>query len=307
MSSIAIERDGSTGAPPPRSTGIRTDSTRQQQQHQHQHQQDPSSSLSSSSALMSSAPLELSRLDPSGRSNNEPSHEIGADERMVGSQSNNAQPVDSSSQTTAATTVMGTATSSQQQHQLQALSADTPTSSEDPLTRRISTTNNISALGGNQDPSTTTTTMEDIPVAGGGGSVSPTLLIILLLSTTGARHPYRIDDKYLKKQNIHAPGGDPFEISIYTLKELILREWRDEWEARPSNPSSIRLIHFGRLLDDKAALKDCRFNPDSPNVVHMTVRPQELMDEEDAKNTKQGTNRDRDGRERSAGCRCEIL
>lgn len=52
-------------------------------------------------------------------------------------------------------------------------------------------------------------------------------------------------------------GGkkDPFSISVYTLKELILREWREEWEAQPSSPSSIRLIYFGRLLDDKTALK----------------------------------------------------
>ena len=28
-----------------------------------------------------------------------------------------------------------------------------------------------------------------------------------------------------------------------------------EWEARPSSPSSIRLIHFGKMLDDKAHLK----------------------------------------------------
>ena len=47
---------------------------------------------------------------------------------------------------------------------------------------------------------------------------------------------------------------DPFSISVYTLKELILREWREEWEAKPSSPSSIRLIHFGRLLDDKLPL-----------------------------------------------------
>jgi hypothetical protein len=48
---------------------------------------------------------------------------------------------------------------------------------------------------------------------------------------------------------------DPFSISVYTLKELILREWREEWEAAPSSPSSIRLIYFGRLLDDKTPLK----------------------------------------------------
>ncbi len=84
---------------------------------------------------------------------------------------------------------------------------------------------------------------------------------ITLLLPTGARHPYRLDEKYLAKRNVDVPdvtesgGRDPFSISVYKLKELILREWRDEWEAKPASPSSIRLIHFGKLLDDKEQLK----------------------------------------------------
>lgn len=87
------------------------------------------------------------------------------------------------------------------------------------------------------------------------------VLVITLLLTSGARHPYKIDEKYLTKRNVSVPGvtengkKDPFSISVYTLKELILREWREEWEAQPSSPSSIRLIYFGRLLDDKTPLK----------------------------------------------------
>ena len=87
------------------------------------------------------------------------------------------------------------------------------------------------------------------------------VLVITLLLTSGARHPYKIDEKYLTKRNVTVPGvtengkKDPFSISVYTLKELILREWREEWEAQPSSPSSIRLIFFGRLLDDKTPLK----------------------------------------------------
>lgn len=87
------------------------------------------------------------------------------------------------------------------------------------------------------------------------------VLVITLLLPSGARHPYKIDEKYLTKRNVNVPdmtengGKDPFSISVYTLKELILREWREEWEAAPSSPSSIRLIYFGRLLDDKTALK----------------------------------------------------
>jgi hypothetical protein len=87
------------------------------------------------------------------------------------------------------------------------------------------------------------------------------VLVITLLLTSGARHPYKIDEKYLTKRNVNVPGvteggkKDPLSISVYTLKELILREWRDEWETQPSSPSSIRLIFFGRLLDDKTPLK----------------------------------------------------
>jgi len=98
---------------------------------------------------------------------------------------------------------------------------------------------------------------------------------------------------------------DPYSISIYTLKELILREWREEWEAKPSNPSSIRLINFGRVLEDSYVLKDCRFAADAANVVHMTVKPQEFVEEEEARD-KANLTRQRDGGESTAGCRCVI-
>jgi len=100
-----------------------------------------------------------------------------------------------------------------------------------------------------EHPKETTVTDEAGPV-----------LLITLLIPSGARHPYKLDDKYLTKRNVNAPLSefgkkDPFSISVYTLKELILREWRDEWETQPTSPSSIRLIYFGRFLDDKTALK----------------------------------------------------
>jgi len=95
---------------------------------------------------------------------------------------------------------------------------------------------------------------------------------ITLLISSGKRHPYKIDEKYLAKRNVSVPGVtetggmDPFSISVYTLKELILREWRDEWEAKPDSPSMIRLIHFGKLLDDKDQLK-CKCNFDLSSSV----------------------------------------
>lgn len=97
-------------------------------------------------------------------------------------------------------------------------------------------------------------------VTPGADDIGPVCNITLLL-TSGSRHPYKISARYLSRRNVAIPEEteaglpDPFSISVYTLKELILREWRSDWEDKPSSPSSIRLIHFGKLLDDKEALK----------------------------------------------------
>lgn len=80
-------------------------------------------------------------------------------------------------------------------------------------------------------------------------------VIITLLVTAGTKHPYRVDAKYLRKRGVEVEGMDPFNVSVYQLKELILRDWREEWEPRPSSPNAIRLIHFGRYLEDNAYLK----------------------------------------------------
>ncbi|KAL2256617.1 hypothetical protein VTK26DRAFT_1401 [Humicola hyalothermophila] len=149
--------------------------------------------------------------------------------------------------------------------------------------------------------------------APGNGPESPVCSITLLLPT-GARHPYKIDERYLTKRNVEIPdvtetgAKDPFSISIYKLKELILREWREDWESKPASPSSIRLIHFGKLLDDKEQLKRYHFSVDGPNVVHMSVRPAEMMEEEEAAKGKTSSRdgRRRRDREESGGC-CVIL
>lgn len=51
---------------------------------------------------------------------------------------------------------------------------------------------------------------------------------------------------------------------------------------------------------------DCRFNAEAANVVHMTVRPQEIVDEEEASKNK-ALSRNGEGGESTAGCRCVIL
>ncbi|KAJ9667490.1 hypothetical protein H2201_002359 [Coniosporium apollinis] len=144
----------------------------------------------------------------------------------------------------------------------------------------------------------------DTPTPAADPSGGPAVIITLLV-TAGTKHPYRVDAKYLRKRGVEVEGMDPFNVSVYQLKELILRDWREEWEPRPSSPNAIRLIHFGRYLEDNAYLKDCRFNPSSPNVVHMTVKPPELADDEDAHASKaqkgSRTRSDRGDDERTAG------
>ncbi|KAF7545801.1 hypothetical protein G7046_g9477 [Stylonectria norvegica] len=128
--------------------------------------------------------------------------------------------------------------------------------------------------------------VDDVNTVTPGGSDSGPVCNITLLLTSGSRHPYKIDAKYLTRRNVDIPDEnengqpDPFSISIYTLKELILREWRSDWEAKPASPSSIRLIHFGKLLDDKEPVKKYQLSKDAANVVHMSIRPQDLEEEE---------------------------
>ena len=90
------------------------------------------------------------------------------------------------------------------------------------------------------------------------------MLSITLMLITGARHPYKIDEKYLQSRKVNAMNSegkfDPREISGYKLKELIWTDWRSEWEPRPASPSSIRLIILGRLLEDKAPLKGMTYH-----------------------------------------------
>lgn len=53
---------------------------------------------------------------------------------------------------------------------------------------------------------------------------------------------------------------------------------------------------------------DLKFNPAAANVVHMSIKPQDFMDEEDAKGSKTARGHNGDGgEERSPGCRCIIM
>lgn len=167
---------------------------------------------------MSSTPLEMSALEASGGRLNANAAEIEAPSLSLasheterrgetGTEGRPVGVVDSSSQTTSTLDPSGPLNRVPTDR---SLSAQLP-----PLANTVSRGATSADGSGTEDMSG--------PEQTGSGS---TLMITLLL-TTGARHPYKIDERYLKKRNIQAPNNDPFEISIYVLKELILREWRD--------------------------------------------------------------------------------
>ncbi|KAF8463493.1 ubiquitin-related domain-containing protein [Kalaharituber pfeilii] len=149
-----------------------------------------------------------------------------------------------------------------------------------------------------------------LPIVPISSSAKPKPLSITLLLISGVRYPFTINSEYMIRHNIHVTDHDPMQMGVYTLKECIWKEWKDEeWNVKPPSANFIRLIHFGRLLDDRHQLKDCRLNPDTPNVVHMTVRPAEVGDDDmTQRSTKMTFGREREHREGSSPtCRCVIL
>ncbi|KAJ8603658.1 hypothetical protein MRB53_042093 [Persea americana] len=178
------------------------------------------------------------------------------------------------------------------------------------------------------EPATTTTQTppllrsETAELALGPDGASPSaqidtsepVLRITLMLTTGARHPYTISSKYLASRKVTAVDAngnfDPREMSAYKLKELIWTDWRSEWEPKPRDPGAIRLIILGRMLEDKSLLKDSPFTLAATNVVHMTVKPADLLDD-DAEGAGKSTAKSTRGRSNSDGesagcCRCVI-
>lgn len=63
----------------------------------------------------------------------------------------------------------------------------------------------------------------------------PTLLLNILL-TSGGKHPFKLDGKYLRKREVNVADNDPFSMSVYTLKELIWREWRSGMYYQKNTP-----------------------------------------------------------------------
>lgn len=93
------------------------------------------------------------------------------------------------------------------------------------------------AVAAQQEVSVATTSIEQPAPASAADHASapieaarttPAVLITLLL-TTGVRHLYDIDTSYLQQHNVAGASSvtDPLTISVYTMKELIWKGWRE--------------------------------------------------------------------------------
>jgi len=123
-----------------------------------------------------------------------------------------------------------------------------------------------------------------------------------------------VDPGFLERHLVKSGTGkemlrDPFDMSVWQLKECIWKDWKEDWDQRPASALFIKLIQFGAYLNDSNPLRDCRFNVDTSNVVHMVIRPAEVNDDDVTQKSTKGAfshSRDRDTR-RTPSCRCVIL
>ncbi|KAK9469386.1 hypothetical protein V1512DRAFT_200944 [Lipomyces arxii] len=179
------------------------------------------------------------------------------------------------------------------------------------------------------------TGLEDVDDDDKSINVSPLSLTLLLVS--GLRGIVTIDREYMKGHSLGL--REPESLTVLTLKECIWTDWKEEWGERPSSTEFIRLIHFGRLLDDKDTLGASQLSQaNTYNVLHMSVRPVSIegmnsstrSGKDKTHNTTERTSRHRreshnstrinrqmeivastseteNARERSGGCGCVIL
>ncbi|KAK9453261.1 hypothetical protein V1511DRAFT_512894 [Dipodascopsis uninucleata] len=103
-------------------------------------------------------------------------------------------------------------------------------------------------------------------------SITITPLVVTLLLVSGLRISLTIDQKFMKKHSLEYI--EPENLSVYSLKEAVFSDWTEDMGEKPTSTDFIRLIYFGKLLDDKDTLGNCQISRNNVyNVLHMSVRP----------------------------------
>ncbi|KAK9235366.1 hypothetical protein V1525DRAFT_427906 [Lipomyces kononenkoae] len=122
------------------------------------------------------------------------------------------------------------------------------------------------------DPIKTTLTAIDSMEDDDDKSITVSPLTVTLLLISGLRASITIDREYMKGHSLGL--REPESLTVLTLKECIWKDWKEEWGERPGSTEYIRLIHFGRLLDNKDSLGASQLSRTNMyNVLHMSIRP----------------------------------
>lgn len=132
------------------------------------------------------------------------------------------------------------------------------------------------------------------------GSPAPETLNVTLLLMSALRVSIRVDSQFLKA---HDAGDDtaPGDFTVGALKDVLFGMWHENWGNAPVDPSHIRLIHLGKVLEEEQTLDQCGIVPEGANVVHMSVKPESFDLETPVKVQKKSMLRHRRGNSSTGG------
>ncbi|KAG5360935.1 hypothetical protein CJU89_4033 [Yarrowia sp. B02] len=110
-------------------------------------------------------------------------------------------------------------------------------------------------------------------------SISETPKITILLSS-GERVEWNLDDSFLTSNNLSVKSCD--EATVGQLKQCIAAKWAEFKTNSPSpDPSRLRLIFLGKILEDTQTLDNVGLGSNSPqhvsSVIHVSVRPESFQ------------------------------
>ncbi|RKP13136.1 ubiquitin-related domain-containing protein [Piptocephalis cylindrospora] len=65
----------------------------------------------------------------------------------------------------------------------------------------------------------------------------------------------------------------PPDVTIDQARQALYSRWPEDWEDQaPSSASLLKIIYFGRFLENSSTLADNKLGPGTPNIVHVSIK-----------------------------------
>lgn len=81
---------------------------------------------------------------------------------------------------------------------------------------------------------------------------------ITLLLVSGLRVPVIVDSDFISSHELQSDA--PHSLLIGSVKSALFSDWKEEWGIAPVSPANIRLIHYGKVLDDSQTVQGEYYN-----------------------------------------------